>query len=105
MLYSLIFALRKYNSDIIFIYTDIIFSHKTINKILKSKKNITLPVLNNWKKIWKIRNKDPYSDAETLEVNNLSQIKSIGKKITNLDKVKYQFMGITFIPKSKRKIF
>ena len=106
MLYSLIFALRKYNSDIIFIYTDIIFSHKTINKILKSKKKyITLPVLNNWKKIWKIRNKDPYSDAETLEVNNLSQIKSIGKKITNLDKVKYQFMGITFIPKSKRKNF
>ena len=53
MLYSLIFALRKYNSDIIFIYTDIIFSHKTINKILKSKKYITLPVLNNWKKFGK----------------------------------------------------
>ena len=30
MLYSLIFALRKYNSDIIFAYTDIIFSHKII---------------------------------------------------------------------------
>lgn len=104
MLYSLIFALKKYNSDIIFIYTDIIFSHRTINKIIKSKKKyITLPILTNWKKIWKIRNKNPYTDAETLEINNLFQLKSIGKKITNLNKVKNQFMGITFIPKSKRK--
>ncbi len=104
MLYSLIFALKKYNSDIIFIYTDIIFSYKTINKIISSKKtNITLPVLNNWKKIWKIRNKDVYKDAESLKINNLFELESIGEKITNLNKVKYQFMGITFIPKSKRK--
>lgn len=104
MLYSLIFALRKYSSDIIFIYTDIIFSHKTINKIINSKKkHITIPVLNNWKKIWKIRNKNVYSDAETLEINSLFQLKSIGEKITNLKKIKYQFMGIVFIPKSQRK--
>ena len=104
MLYSLIFALKKYNSDIIFIYTDIIFSYKTINKIISSKKtNITLPVLNNWKKIWKI-SKDVYKDAESLKTNNLFELKSIGEKITNLNKVKYQFMG-NFYAKSKRKKF
>ena len=82
MLYSLIFALRKYNSDIIFAYTDIIFSHKIINKIIKSnKKNITITVLSNWKKIWKIRNKNPYSDAESLFINNSIELTSIGQKI------------------------
>lgn len=104
MLYSLIFALRKYNSDIIFIYTDIIFSHKIINKIIDSKKKyITMPILSNWKNIWKIRKKNVYSDAETLETNSLFYLKSIGEKITNLKNIKYQFMGILFIPKLKRK--
>ncbi len=104
MLYSLIFALRKYNSDIIFVYADIIFSHKTINKIIHSdKKNITIPILSNWKKVWKTRNKNPYIDAETLFINKSMQLISIGKKIKNIRKVKYQFMGITFIPKSQRK--
>tara|TARA_A100001015_G_C14984535_1_gene710937 strand:- start:153 stop:887 length:735 start_codon:yes stop_codon:yes gene_type:complete len=104
MLYTLIFALQKYNSDIIFIYSDIVFSYKTINKIIRSKKkNILLPVLSNWKKIWKIRNKDPYKDAETLYINKYSKLKSIGMKIEDLNKVKNQFMGILFIPKAQRK--
>ena len=104
MLYSLIFALRKYNSNIVFLYTDIIFSHKIINKIIKSnKKNITIPVLSNWKKIWKIRNKNPYNDAESLFINNSIQLTSISQKIKKLNDVKYQFMGITFIPQSQRK--
>jgi len=79
MLYSLILALRKCDTDIIFGYTDIIFSYKTINKIIKSsRENITIPILSNWKKIWKIRNKNPYDDAETLFVNKTMH---------------YQFMG------------
>jgi len=103
MLYSLIFALRKYNSDIIFAYTDIIFSHKTVNKIVTcDRKNITIPILSNWKKIWKIRGKNPYEDAESLFVNN-EELTSIGHKIKKLSKIKYQFMGITFIPKFQRK--
>ena len=104
MLYSLIFALRKYDSDIIFGYTDIIFSYKTINKIIKlNKKKITIPVLQNWKKVWKIRKKDPYEDAETLFVNKAMQLVSIGKKIKILKEVKYQFMGLTFFPQRERK--
>ena len=103
MLYSLIFALSKYDSDIIFAYTDIIFSHKTINKIIKSdNRNITIPVLSNWKKIWKIRNKDPYKDAESLFIND-GYLTSIGQKIKKLSNIKYQFMGITYIPQSERK--
>ena len=99
MLYSLIFALSKYDSDIIFAYTDIIFSHKTINKIIKSD---TIPVLSNWKKIWKIRNKDPYKDAESLFISD-GNLVSIGQKIKKLSKIKHQFMGITYIPQSERK--
>ena len=59
--------------------------------------------MSNWKKIWKIRNKDPYNDAESLFINNSIQLTSISQKIKKLSEVKYQFMGITFIPQSQRK--
>ena len=104
MLYSLILALKNYNTNLIFGYSDIIFTYKTINQLIKKKsKNIAIPVLSNWEKVWKIRKKNPIKDAETLYVNKSMRITSIGKKIDNLKSVKYQFMGITFVPKSQRK--
>ena len=54
-------------------------------------------------KIWKIRNKDPLIDGETLFINNKGNIKSIGNKISDLKKIDYQYMGLIFIPKEKRK--
>ena len=106
MLYSLILALKKFNDDIIVGYSDVIISHKVINKILRLKKsNITIPILSNWKKIWNIRKKDPYKDAETLFVNNNMELKSIGQKIIDIDSIKYQFMGLIYIPQNKKNIF
>lgn len=105
MLYSLILALKKYNTNIIFGYSDVIISKKVLQKIIVlNKSNITIPILSNWKKIWKIRNKNPYKDAETLFVKKNMQLKSIGEKITNLKKIKYQFMGLIYIPKNKRNL-
>ena len=104
MLYSLILALKKNNSDIIVSYSDILFNHKMINNLIKkSKKQVTIPILENWKKIWKIRNKDPLVDGETLLINNKKNVTSIGEKIIDLKKIKYQYMGIIYIPKKKRK--
>ena len=64
MLYSLIVGLKKFDTNLIFAYTDILFTSKIINKIIeKNSKNLTLPIFSNWKNVWKIRNKDPYKDA------------------------------------------
>lgn len=105
MLYSLMLALKKYNNDIIFGYSDIIISKKVLKKIIDANKsNITIPILSNWKKIWKIRNKNPYEDAETLFIKKNMKLHSIGKQISSLKDVKYQFMGLIYIPKSKRNL-
>lgn len=104
MLYSLILGLKNYDEDILISYSDILFNSKTINLLLKKRsKEIKIPILKNWKKIWKIRNKDPLIDGETLFINNKGNLKSIGNKITDLKKVDYQYMGLIFIPKEKRK--
>ena len=104
MLYSLILGLKNYNEDILISYSDILFNSKIINKLLKKKsKEIKIPILKNWKKIWKIRNKDPLIDGETLFINKKGNLKSIGNKISDLKKIEYQYMGLIFIPKEKRE--
>ncbi len=104
MLYSLILGLKNYDEDILISYSDILFNSKIINTLLKKKsKEIKIPILKNWKKIWKIRNKDPLIDGETLFINNKGNIKSIGNKISDLKRIDYQYMGLIFIPKEKRK--
>ena len=104
MLYSLILGIKKYNTDLIISYSDILFNKSIIKNLIEKKnKNITIPILKNWKKIWKIRNKDPFDDGETLFIDKSNNLKSIGEKISNSNKIKYQFMGIIYVPKIQRK--
>ena len=103
MLYSLILALKKIDDDIIFSYTDIIYDRSIIKKLISKKNNIYLPILKNWKKVWKKRKKEIKSDAEDLQIDKNSNLKTIGKKITDISKVKYQFMGLVMINKENKK--
>ena len=105
MLYSMLLAMRKIDSDFICVYSDILFSHKVLNKLISFKKNlnIKIPVLKNWEKIWKIKDKPIYEDAEDLKLSNDdNRIKSIGQKIKKL-KPDYQYMGIAYFPKIEFK--
>ena len=103
MLYSLILALKKINDDIIFSYTDVIYDRSIIKKLISKNKNIYLPVLKNWKKVWIKRKKKIKLDAEDLQVDKNDNLKTIGKKISNIANVKYQFMGLVMINKENRK--
>lgn len=104
MFHSVICALKKINDDILFSYSDIIYNTSIFKKI-KNKKNISLPYLSKWKKIWKSRNKNIFDDAETFISKNCKLIE-IGKKISanNLNDINGQFMGIFYIPNNKRQI-
>ena len=81
MFYSIICGLKKTNADTLVSYSDIYYNYKLLNRIIKKKsKNILLPVNLIWKKIWKIRGKNIYDDAETLKYNNNLELIEIGKK-------------------------
>ena len=58
-MHSIIMGLKKSKSDVLISYSDIYFNKKVLFNLVKNidKKNIMLPVLNNWKKIWNIRKK------------------------------------------------
>jgi len=103
MLYSLILALKKIDDDVIFSYTDIIYDKSIIKKLITKKNDIYLPILKNWKDVWIKRKKKIKLDAEDLQIDKNDNLKTIGKKITNISKVKYQFMGLVMINKENRK--
>jgi choline kinase len=101
MLYSMLLAMKKINEDFICIYSDILISQKTLNKLFLKKKelNITIPILKNWEQIWKYKGQSIYEDAEDLKFDNKNYIvKAIGQKIKS-NKPKYQYMGIIYFPK------
>lgn len=100
MLHSLIMGLKSSKSNTIISYTDVIYTENLIKRIIKNRSNyITIPVNNNWKKIWKIRKKLETSDAESLIYDKNFKLKEIGKRLNN--KTKSQFMGLVYIPKEK----
>ncbi len=105
MSYSLLKGLDVSNDDSIVTYSDIYFNpiiFKKINKL--KKKNILIPATSNWKKIWKARKKDFYYDCESFDFDKSFNLKDIGNKITDLKKVKAQYMGIIYVPYLKAKL-
>jgi len=99
MLYSMYLGLKHSKDDTIFCYSDIYFNNNIFKFFLKNKNNIFLPVLKNWKKIWKIRKKNYYEDAETLNFDKRKRLLEIGNKIKDIKCVKGQYMGLFFINK------
>jgi len=102
MLHSLKLGLKDCNEETIISYSDILYPKevfKDINK--KNKKEYLLPVLKNWKNIWKLRKKEIIDDCETLNYTQNFLLKDIGEKINSKTQPKGQFMGIFFVPKNK----
>ena len=58
MLYSIVLALKKYDEDLLFSYSDIIYESKIIEKLNKLKsKHIVIPFIKNWNEVLKIGKK------------------------------------------------
>jgi choline kinase len=108
MLYSLMFALKKVFDDVLVSYTDILYDYDVINKLISKKSNqnyICIPILMNWKQIWKKRLNNFYSDLETLKYDKKFFLKEIGNKVHKNSEVMGQYMGIIYIPKRYKKTF
>jgi len=102
MLYSALLALKKYDDDLFFSYTDILYDKKLINFFSENKfKDITIPINLDWLKTWKLRKQNIKEDAETLRYRN-NKLLEIGNKIKKIKDVQGQFMGVFYIPRNKR---
>ena len=77
---SLFFAEKEMNSDFIFLYSDIIFDKRLLEKLLKNNAEVCLVADLDWKKRYKERVKRPTGEAELIKVTE-DHITGIGKNI------------------------
>ena len=92
MVYSLSCAKKYISSDVIVVYSDILFDNRIINKLLKKKGN-TLPLKKNWLKVWKSRMslKKIKLDSENIVLKN-NKVVQIGGMYNKYPEA--QYMGI-----------
>ena len=83
MVYSAFLALKNIKSDVIISYTDIYYDKSIFSSLKKiDNKNITIPYVEDWIKVWKLRKKNIIGDAETFYKNKNNFLIEIGKKLT-----------------------
>lgn len=92
--------------DLLLTYGDI-FLRKGFfdNTEFCNKKNLILPIIDDWKKQWKGRYTNPLSDLETLRYDKNNQLTEIGKKPIGFDEIMGQFTGIIYIPSNRMEDF
>jgi phosphoenolpyruvate phosphomutase len=102
ILHSLFYAEKEMDSDFIFLYSDIIFNKKLLDRLLESKGDISLVIDLDWKKRYHERLKQPEGEAELAEVKN-GKIRKIGKQIDQ-QKAHGEFIGLAYFSKKGAEI-
>ncbi len=91
---SLMQARKYFQTDTIILYSDIIFESKIIEKIIKTKEDISIAIDMNWEEKYEGRTEHPKSEAENVEVKNDTEIIRIKKNITDANYRIGEFLGI-----------
>ncbi|MEI0749505.1 phosphocholine cytidylyltransferase family protein [Brachyspira pulli] len=108
MVYSLSFGkdfVYNTNDDFIVSYGDIIYSKEVIEKLIYDENSdISLVTDKSWKKLWKIRMDNIYSDVETFKVKN-NKVIELGKKTDREEDIEGQYIGLFKVHKHRVKDF
>ena len=85
------------NNTCIISYADIIYDKNAIELLIKEEGDIVILNNINWKKVWKLRFKNPLDDIENFDFyksDNVKYLTKIGGKPKSISSVKGQFAGL-----------
>lgn len=105
MLWSLYKAVKYMNEDFMVCYGDILVNSKQVDDLKNFRDGIGLLIDKDWLKYWKLRFKNPLTDAESLEVNKRGEITAIGQKVKDINKIQGQYTGFFKVSGKKRIVF
>lgn len=80
--------------DALVVYGDILFHPRAIEALINEKAGVAIAVNTRWREYWEARMADPLADAETLEIDDGSNVTGIGKRPTSYAQVQGQYMGL-----------
>ena len=94
MVWTLFSAEEELEGDVIVSYGDIVYSREILQKLLRSKADISVTIDKDWEAYWRLRNENPLDDAETLKLREDGTISEIGQKPKALNEIEGQYMGL-----------
>lgn len=94
MVETLFCAAKELDSSVIVSYGDIIFEKRILEKLIESKYDCSVVIDKSWKKYWSLRFNEPLEDAESLQMDENNFIMNIGQKISNINEVHGQYIGL-----------
>jgi L-glutamine-phosphate cytidylyltransferase len=94
MVETLFCAKEKLSENVIISYGDIIFEKKILQKLINSEWDSSIIVDSQWEKYWKMRFENPLDDAESLKIDENGLITNIGMKVTSLEEIQGQYIGL-----------
>ena len=95
MVETLFCAREKITDSTIISYGDIIYEKKVLEKLCENNSDdICVIVDKNWREYWNIRFENPLEDLESLTIDSENNITSIGQKISTMDEIQGQYIGL-----------
>lgn len=100
---SLMAARDHIKGEVLIVYSDIIFDHSILSKIIESKDDIGIAIDMNWEDTYVGRTDHPKTEAENVSLDN-AKILEIRKNISSKKQVG-EFLGIVKLSATGSKIF
>ena len=94
MVETLFCAKETMQDSVIISYGDIVFQKNVLEKLIDSNEDFSVVIDKEWLRYWKIRFKNPLDDAESLKVDQNEYLRNIGQKVSNVDEVMGQYIGL-----------
>lgn len=83
------------DKDMIVAYGDIVYEPRVLRTLIETPGDVVTAVDLDWLELWRARNDDPLSDAETLRFDENGDILEIGRRPRALEDIDGQYIGLT----------
>jgi phosphoenolpyruvate phosphomutase len=94
ILSSLFYAEKEIEGEVIISYSDILFEKQVVERLLESKKDISVVVDIDWKGYYEGRTDHPIEEAENVTFDAENNVVEIGKILTKKHDVHGEFIGM-----------
>jgi choline kinase len=94
MVYSMLCANTIFSDSLIVSYSDIIYPKSFVDKLLKSKSDVSIVADINWFELWSKRFDNVLEDCETFKYDKSLNIYEIGQKSTKISDTMAGYVGL-----------
>ena len=105
ILNSIFYGEKVINGNIIIAYSDILFDHHVVQRLLDSEHDISVVVDIDWRQYYVGREQHPLSEAENVIFNSNNEVVKIGKIATEKQEVHGEFIGMIKLTPKGAEIF